>query len=82
MDEINFKILTYLGHFVNEGLLEKGIYMTNLPSLKSKDTTIEIMVKQVEIMRDMTGGKFMSDTYFENLKQCTLLEFKLVAQAE
>lgn len=82
MNETKFKVLTYLGQFVDENMLQKGIYTTSLPNLKSNNVTIEGMIQQGEMMKDMAGNLFISQSYFDNLKQCKLLDFTLVAQAE
>ena len=82
MNETKFKVLTYLGQFVDENMLQKGIYTTSLPNLKSNNVTIEGMIQQGEMMKDMAGNLFISQSYFYNLKHCKLLDFTLVARAE
>lgn len=74
---MRFKTLTYLGQFVDTNLLEKGIYIKDKPSIYSIDTTIESLVEMGKRMKDMNGIQFISDRYFENLKQCELSEIEV-----
>jgi hypothetical protein len=73
MKETEFKALMHGGHYVDVNLLEKGIYTCSKPFIYSKEVTIEIMIEQGRMMKDMTGLCFMSERYFDNLKQCQLV---------
>lgn len=80
--QTNFKILTYANQYINANKLHEGLYSCYIPFLYDEDTTIEKLVKQAENIQDTMGAWHINDKYFEMLKQCTLLDFKLVAQAE
>ena len=80
--ERNFKILTYANQYMDANRLHEGLYACSTPFLYSKETTIEKLLKQAEDIRDKMGVWHINDKYFETLKQCTLLDFKLVAQAD
>lgn len=72
-----FKVLTYMERFVNENLLEKGIYATDVPHLHNEKTTMEDIVICAKQMQNMQTIVFISDEYFKNLQQCKLIEYKL-----
>lgn len=78
MNETMFKILMHSGIYVDSNLLEKGIYATCKPILYSKNETIELMIERGKRMKDMTGANFMSEKYFENLRQCELVNVSLL----
>ena len=80
--ERNFKILTYASQYMDANRLHEGLYACSIPFLYNKETTIEKLLKQAEDIRDKMGVWHINDKYFETLKQCTLLDFKLVAQAD
>ena len=80
--ERNFKILTYANQYMDANRLHEGLYACSVPFLYNKETTIEKLLKQAEDIRDKMGVWHINDKYFEMLKQCTLLDFKLVAQAD
>lgn len=73
-----FKILMHCGVYVDSNLLEKGIYSTQKPNLYSKEETIESLIEGGRIMKDMTDTQFISERYFENLKQCQLVNVSLL----
>lgn len=73
MRETKFKVLMYFGQYVDTNLLEKGIYSCSTPTLYSKDATIESLEKSGRMMKDITGELFISESYFENLRQCELV---------
>jgi len=77
MLETEFKALMRCGMYIDANLLEKGIYICEKPFIYSKNETIENMVKQGEQMKDMTEVSFISDKYFENLRQCDLVKIFL-----
>lgn len=62
--------------------LHEGLYPCSIPFLCHKEITIDYLLKQAEDIRDKMGVWHVNDKYFEMLKQCTLLDFKLVAQSE
>ncbi|NPV13090.1 MAG: hypothetical protein HPY57_15090 [Ignavibacteria bacterium] len=73
MKETEFKALMHCGQYVDANLLEKGIYPCSIPFIYSKDETIENIVERGRMMKDMTGSNFISEKYFDNLKQCQLV---------
>ena len=78
MRETMFRVLMHTGQYVDSNLLEKGIYSTTIPTLYSKDATIEGLEQQGRRMKDMTGELFISEKYFENLRLCKLVDVSLV----
>jgi hypothetical protein len=73
MKETEFKALTHCGQYVDANLLEKGIYACPKPFIYSKDETIETMIERGRMMKDTTGASFISERYFDSLKQCQLV---------
>ena len=73
MKETEFKALMYCGQYVDANLLEKGIYVCSKPFIYAKDETIDTMIERGRIMRDMNGAGFISEKYFDSLKQCQLV---------
>jgi hypothetical protein len=80
--ETNFKVLTYANQYMNANRLHEGLYACSVPFLYDKEITIDYLLKQAEDIRDKMGVWHITDKYFEMLKQCKLLDFTLVAQAE
>ena len=80
--QTNFKVLTFAKRYVDVNRLNEGIYEAVIPFLYDEETTIDLLVKRAENARDIIGKERINDKYFEMLKQCILLDFKLVAQAE
>lgn len=78
MKETEFKILMNCGQYVDTNLLEKGIYACSKPFIYAKDETIENMIERGRMMKDMTGASFISEKYFDNLKQCQLVPIKIM----
>lgn len=75
MLETKFKVLMHHGVYVNTTLLDKGIYEIGTPNhLYSKDDTIESLVRLLEKVQANSYRVIVSDEYFENLKQCELVE--------
>lgn len=70
MKETEFKALMYCGQYVDANLLDNGVYVCSKPFIYSKDETIETMIERGRMMKDMTGVSFISEKYFDNLKQC------------
>jgi len=77
MNETKFKTLMHYQQYVDANLLEKGIYICYKPYIYSKDETIEIMIEQGRKMKNMLGASFIPEKYFENLKQCMLVEIEI-----
>lgn len=73
MKEIEFKVLMHCGQYVDANLLENGIYSCPIPFIYSKDTTIETMIEDGRMMKDMTGASFITERYFDSLKHCQLV---------
>lgn len=78
MRDEEFKILTFNGEYVDANLLEKGIYVCSKPFIYSKDETIENMAERARTVKDIAGLSFISEKYFDNLKQCKLEEIYLI----
>lgn len=72
-----FKTLSYLGEWVDYNLLEKGIYITSKPHIFDEKATIESLIQQGKMMKDMTGNNFISDSYFKNLEKCKLINIEI-----
>jgi hypothetical protein len=72
-----FKVLTYLGQYVDENLSNEVIYTTSIPQLKSKDVTIEQIVERCKQMQDMAGVCFITEAYIDNLKKCELIDVQV-----
>ena len=81
MKETIFKILIHKGEYVDEGLLDKGIYSTSTPRLYSKDTTIEHLVECSKLPRDFNGNQFVSEDYLSNLNTCEMIKVTLFFDA-
>ncbi len=73
MKKTEFKALMHCGQYVDANLLENGIYACSKPFIYSKDETIETMIERGRMMKDMTGASFISEKYFDSLKQCQLV---------
>ena len=63
----------YGGIIVDGNLLQKGIYMTMLPTLYNEDETIEGLVENAEYIMPLAPTVF-NEAYIENLKQCKLVD--------
>jgi len=80
MKETKFKVLMYCGMYVDANILAKGIYNCSKPFLYNKEDTIETLIQGGKIMKDMTGKYFLSEKYFDNLKQCQLVDILITEQ--
>lgn len=69
-----FKALMHGGMYVDADLLTKGIYPTSLPHIYPKEESIEGIKSRIDQLKDITGKSFIPDSYFENLKQCELVD--------
>lgn len=63
----------YCGQYVDVNLLNNGIYTSSKPFLYSQYQTIEGLLEAGKNVNDMTGSTFLTELYFENLKQCDLV---------
>lgn len=68
-----YKILMYEDNFVDASQLIHGIYTTMVPTLYSKDTTIESKITAVEEMSALFNENQI-ENYTENISQCVLVE--------
>ena len=74
MNETHFKTLMHLGIYVDSNMLQSGIYQITKPYIYSKDTTIDMLEQHGRNLKDMIGNQVISESYFENLKQCELVD--------
>lgn len=74
MTNNKFKVLMHSGQYVNANFLHKGIYTTSVPYIYDSTTTIDKLVQNALLVKDMTLDKRVSDSYIENLKQCVLVD--------
>jgi hypothetical protein len=68
-----FKVLTYLGNYVDERLLPQGLYTTIKPVLHDEEETISNLIKLHEdfyIEQDISI--FDMKKTIENIKKCSL----------
>lgn len=63
--------------YVDARRLEKGIYTCDKPFIYSKDKTIDELINNTKKVQLLAGDWCFSEQYFENLKQCQLVSFKL-----
>ena len=80
MRETMFKVLIHNGSYVDMSLLYKGIYYTRMPSLFDAKETIESIIERGKIMKDIKGRHLIPAEYFENVRECKLVEVSLVGQ--
>ena len=78
MIQLELKVLTHLGQFIDANLLEKGLYSTSKPTIYNSNDTIDGLIERGERMKDMVGNSFISESYFENLAKCELSKFTLI----
>lgn len=77
MNETHFKTLMHLGTYVDANRLQSGIYQIIKPYLYPKDTTIDMFEQQGRKLKDMVCNQVISENYFENLKQCELVDITI-----
>jgi hypothetical protein len=82
MNQTKFKTLMHCGHYVDVNLLEQGIYTTTKPYLYNCPETIEDLIEKGRQMKFMTGVAFLSESYFENISKCKLVDVQIVVQAD
>ena len=73
MKDKEFKALMNCGQYVDANLLEKGIYYCSKPFIYSKEETIETLIERGKMIKDITLKCFITEKYFDNLKQCQLV---------
>lgn len=74
MNRTKFKTLMYNNHYVDEYSLHKGIYIREIPILYKEDKTIEELIFERKSLDVLIGKDFYSDTYFDNLEKCQLID--------
>lgn len=73
-----FKTLSHCGMYVDVNLLEKGIYTCSKPYIYPKNETIKTIIQRASTMKDLTGEKFISESYLDNLRQCELTSIFII----
>lgn len=71
MEKLKYKALIHCGVFVDETMLEKGIYTTVTPTLHCFDDTIEDMRNRILDYGKHING-FLPYKAIESLNQCEL----------
>lgn len=69
-----FKTLVFANQYVDTRLLEKGIYPCTTPRLFDRDETMDSIIERLKWTVDINGKSFVPDSYFENLKRCSLVD--------
>ena len=80
-NQTEFRVLMHSGIYVDANLLEKGIYAAIVPHLYRKEETIATMILKAKQVQEYSGITFITEKYFENLKQCKLVWFALIESA-
>lgn len=76
MKSLKYKVLTNAGVFVNERLLEKGIYSTQTPTLHSHNFTMaEMRAQAIEYSERIDG--YDLPAVLKSLEQCELQTVEL-----
>ena len=70
------------GSFVDMNMLEKGIYITDVPALFKAETTIDSLIEQAETVKKATGYPYFIDEYILNLRNCILKDVTLIVPTE
>ena len=78
MIQLELKVLTHLGLFIDANLLGKGLYTTSKPTIYNSNDTIDGLIERGKQMKDIVGNSFISESYFENLSKCELSKFTLI----
>ena len=78
MKNTKFKALVHCDLWVDANLLEKGIYSSPKPFIYSSDTTIESLISNARTIKTMTGDLFLSESYFDNLSNCKLVDIEIL----
>lgn len=79
MEGQTFKVLSFGNNiFVDELLLSKGLYSTDIPRLYSTFITMESLINRAEDLNaNFPDGGLICEEYFDNLKRCKLVEVTL-----
>lgn len=75
----NFKVLTYSGFFVDERLLEKGIYISEVPTLHKEAETMESFKERL-VQAHFYYPDYDLTKALLNVDKCTLKLFSLTAE--
>lgn len=78
--EHKFKILKYMGMFVDVSRLTDGIYESATPHIYQGSKTMEDMIMGGRMVNDISGNCFLPESYFENLSKCTLENYILIQE--
>lgn len=77
MLEQSYKALMHCGTFVDERLLEKGIYSTITPNLRKWNSTMDDITKVFKDYEHYIGGEnYNLPKVLENLSKCELVEIR------
>jgi phosphoenolpyruvate carboxylase len=76
MLEQSYKVLKNCGSFVDERLLDKGIYSTSMPHFRKWNTTMEDIIQQMKQYHSYLGGEYALPICLENLAKCELVEVR------
>ena len=68
---MKYKVLIYENQFVDKGMLNAGIYVTNKPVLHGIETTMDDLRNTAEVIR-RENASIVGKYYIENLMQCKL----------
>jgi hypothetical protein len=80
--ETNFKVLTHNGVYVDENLLNKGIYEVTKPFLYDYDSTIESIISHIKHVNESYDLRINTSNYIENIKKCTLTDVQLTVKSK
>lgn len=67
-----FTTLTHAGVYIDRNLLNRGLYSTVTPCVLPEGTTIDDLIQQAKMAKDMTGELFVSNGYLDNLNKCQI----------
>ena len=76
MLEQSYKALMHCGTFVDERLLEKGIYTTSIPVLRKWNSKMEDVIQTIKDYHSYLGGNYNLPVVLENLSKCELVEVR------
>jgi len=77
MKETKFKVLMYMGEYVDITLLGKGIYVNSIPSIYSSEETMDTLIAKYRTVFGMTNSDFINEAYFDNLRLCVLMPIEI-----
>ena len=73
-----FKVLVWDDMFVDENLLDNGIYFKSVPTLHPENTTMESYTNNLKVHRQSLEGIYNIAKILENLKECSFITYKLI----